>query len=105
MSALTAGLIGVLVVLPLVSTAAAIVLVGAARQHPPISTLSERALVAVLASLGGWIISALAANRLLGLVELGPPWSTLLVIAALFLFSAPAPVFLWLYLTGRLHDE
>lgn len=102
MTALEAGLVGLLVVLPLVSTVSAFVLVGAARQHPPISTLNERALVAVLTSAGGWIISFLAANRLLGWFDFGPPWSTLTVIVALLLFSAPAPVFLVLYTLGRL---
>lgn len=102
MTALEAGLIGLLIFLPLISSVSAVILVGAASQQPPISTLSERALVAVLTSAGGWIISFLAANRLLGWFELAPPWSTLIVILALLLFSAPAPVFLVLYLTGKL---
>lgn len=105
MTTIEAGLLVMLVGLPLVSSAAAVILVHAARQHPPIRALTERATVAVLATAAGWVIGLLAANALLRWVELERPWSTLLVILAQLLFSAPGPIFVWLYATGRLRDE
>lgn len=102
---LNTALLIVLIVLPVLSTIAAIILVSAARQRPPIRALTERAIVAVLGTVAGWIIAGLAANSLLQVVAIERPWSTLLVIAALILFTAPGPVFLVLYRLGYLRDD
>lgn len=105
MNVLNTALIVGLIVLPIISTAAAVVLVRAALQHPPIPALTERALVAVVASIAGWIIAILAANSLLRFLPLERPWTTLAVIVALILFTAPGPVFLALYRAGYLRDD
>lgn len=105
MSMLNQALIFVLIILPIVSTAAAVVLVRAACQQPPIRALTERAAVAVVATVAGWIIAILAANSLLRFLPLERPWTTLLAIVALILFTAPGPVFLVLYWLGYLRDD
>lgn len=99
------ALVVVLILLPAISTIAAAILVRAARQRPPIRFLTERAGVAVVTTIAGWIIAALAANSLVRVLPLERPWTTLLVILALLLFTAPGPVFLVLYHLGYLRDE
>lgn len=98
-------LLVLLIATPAISTVAAVVLVRAARQHPPIRFLTERAAVAVVVTVAAWIIGALSVNRVLRIFEFGPPGSTLLVLVALLLFSAPGPVFLVLYARGYLRDD
>lgn len=105
MSPLETALVLLLIILPLVSTTASVVLVRAARQHPPIRALTERAIVSVLGTIAGWMVGLLSANALLGLVALQRPWTTLAIVGALLLFTAPGPVFLVLYSRGYLRDD
>ena len=85
--------------LPIASWITAAVLVSAALVKPHIAFLSAVAAASVIGALGGTLLAPLAIARLANLT-FAAPWSAILLVTAVLLFSLPGPAFLAVYLLG-----
>lgn len=89
-----------LVLLPAVDWMTALILISAARRHPGITALTERAHTALLLALSATLAGVLGLVRL-GEVVLSNDLAIVLLGLSLVLVSLPALYWLVLYLTGR----
>lgn len=99
------ALIVVLIVIPIFSWSAAIILVGLAIQRPYITSLTERAISGVFKAVGSTGIAFIALNAFLHFIVIPRPWSIGLLAACLFVLEIPAAVWLGLYYTGRFRGD
>lgn len=90
----------ILVLLPVVDWATALMLLAAAHRNPGITALSERAHTALLLALSATLAGTLGLVRL-GEVYIPNDVAILLLGISLVLVSLPALYWLVLYLTGR----
>ena len=93
-------LVVLLVVLPPLDWAVALILTGVSRRHPEILTLRERAIAAVVCATAASIAGVLAWSRL-GFWEISGRDALLLIAFALTLVSLPALYWLALLVTGH----
>jgi hypothetical protein len=92
-----------LILIPFVDFAAAVVLVRAARVKPRVQLLYDRARSAVVSTVAAALVAILSLLFIQGRVLI-EPWGSLLLFGALILPGLIAPLFLLDYVRG-LYDE